>query len=57
MPSGAHGVPGAGILHSFEGGAYDVASNTWTVREALPEPLDPNGATTSRQIYVAGRAK
>jgi N-acetylneuraminic acid mutarotase len=35
--------------------AYDVATNTWTAKKALPEPLAPNGATTiNGKIYVAG---
>lgn len=35
--------------------AYDVASNTWTVKQRLPEGLIPNGATSIRgKIYVAG---
>ncbi len=35
--------------------AYDVASNTWTVKTALPAPLIPNGATNiGGKIYVAG---
>jgi N-acetylneuraminic acid mutarotase len=35
--------------------AYDVASNSWTVKKALPEPLEPNGATNiNGKIYVAG---
>lgn len=35
--------------------AYDVASNTWTLKRALPEPLIPHGATSIKgKIYVAG---
>ena len=35
--------------------AYHTASNTWTLRKALPEPLNPNGATNiNGKIYVAG---
>jgi N-acetylneuraminic acid mutarotase len=34
---------------------YDVASRTWTQRRGLPEPLEPNGATSiNGKIYVAG---
>ena len=49
-------APGAGIFQirpKVE--AYDVASNTWTLKKALPEPLIPNGATNiNGKIYVAG---
>jgi N-acetylneuraminic acid mutarotase len=35
--------------------AYDVASNTWTQKRPLPEPLLPHGATSiNGRIYVAG---
>jgi N-acetylneuraminic acid mutarotase len=35
--------------------AYDVASNTWTTKTALPAPLNPTGATNiGGKIYVAG---
>lgn len=35
--------------------AYNVASNTWTLKKALPEALIPNGATNiGGKIYVAG---
>lgn len=52
-----------GYVDTDEGGlqvrgrvdAYDVASNTWTQRRSLPDPLMPTGATSIKgRIYVAG---
>jgi len=35
--------------------AYDPGTNSWTVKAALPEPLEPTGATTlNNRIYVGG---
>lgn len=35
--------------------AYDPGTNSWTVKQLLPEPLQPTGATTIKgKIYVAG---
>jgi N-acetylneuraminic acid mutarotase len=35
--------------------AYDPATNSWTFKSALPEPLEPTGATTlNNRVYVAG---
>ena len=49
-------APGAGVSQirpKVE--AYDVATNTWTLKKPLPEPLEPNGATNiNGKIYVAG---
>ena len=35
--------------------AYDPATNSWAPKAALPEPLEPTGATTlNNKVYVAG---
>ena len=35
--------------------AYDPATNAWTLKAPLPEPLEPTGATTlNNRVYVAG---
>jgi N-acetylneuraminic acid mutarotase len=35
--------------------SYNPATNVWTQKRGLPEPLEPNGATTiNGKIYVAG---
>ena len=44
---------GGAIRRTVE--AYDPATNFWTLKARLPEPLQPTGATTlNNRVYVAG---
>ena len=48
-------TPATGLQVRARVDAYDVASNTWTPKKALPEALIPHGATSIKgKIYVAG---
>jgi N-acetylneuraminic acid mutarotase len=48
-------TPEAGLQVRARVDAYDVVSNTWTSKKALPEALIPHGATSIEgRIYVAG---